>query len=86
MMPVLIIDLGITECDAADDCTTNQGLDEIAAKFSVATPDFHVHCIERISIPPSLTDGQVSRLSDNSATSHARAIRNDVGINRSALK
>jgi hypothetical protein len=85
-MPVLIIELVRTECAGTDDFTTNQGLDEIAAKFSVMAADFYVHCIERISIPPSLTDGQVSRVSDNSATSHAREIRYDVGINRSALK
>ena len=49
-------------------------------------PDFYVHRIERISIPQSLTDGREGHASDNSATSHTRAIRYDVGINRSALK
>jgi FecR protein len=38
-------------------------------------PDFYVHRIERISISQSLTDGRVSRASDNSATSHVCAIR-----------
>jgi hypothetical protein len=54
--------------------------------LSVMAPDFYVHRIERISISQSLTDGQADRASDNSATSHARAIRYDVGINRSAMK
>jgi hypothetical protein len=49
-------------------------------------PDFYVHRIERISIPQSLTGGRVGHASDNSATSHARTIRYDVGINRSVLK
>jgi hypothetical protein len=54
--------------------------------LSVMAPDFYVHRIERISIPRSLTDGREGHASDNSATSQARAIRYDVGINRSALK
>jgi len=54
--------------------------------LSVMAPDFYVHRIERISISQSLTDGRVSRTSDNSATAHARAVRYDVGINRSVLK
>jgi hypothetical protein len=90
MMPVRIIEFGETECDGAagftDNLARNQGLNDIAAKLSVMAPDFYVHRIERISIPQSLTDGRVSRASDNSATSHTRAIRYDVGINRSDLK
>jgi hypothetical protein len=53
------------ECDGAagftDNLAQNQGLDDIAAKLSVTATDFHVHRIERISIPQSLTDGRVSR-------------------------
>jgi hypothetical protein len=90
MMPVRIIEVGRTECDGADGFTNNlarnQGRNNIAAKLSVMTPDFYVHRFERISIPQSLTDGQVGHASDNSATSHARAIRYDIGINRSVLK
>jgi hypothetical protein len=89
-MPVRIVESGRTECDAVagftDNLARNQGLDDIAAKLSVMAPDFYVHRIERISIPQSLTDGQVGHASDNSVTSSARAIRYDVGINRSALK
>jgi len=85
-----IIEFDETECDEAagftDNLARNQGLDDIAAKLSVMAPDFYVHCIERISIPRSLTDGREGHASDNSATSQARAIRYDVGINRSALK
>jgi hypothetical protein len=84
------IESGRMECDVVagftDNLARNQGLDDIAAKLSVMAPDFYVHRIERISIPQSLTDGRVGHASDNSATSHARAIRYDVGINRSALK
>jgi hypothetical protein len=83
-MPVRIIESGRTRSDwAADfkeDPTRLQGQDDIAAKLSVVTPDFYVHRIEHISIPRSLTDGRVSHVSDNSATSHARAIRRDVEI------
>jgi hypothetical protein len=90
MMPVRIIESGRTENDWAagftENLTRHQGLDDIAAKLSVMAPDFYVHRIERISISQLLTDGRVSRTSDNSATSHASAIRYDVGINRSALK
>jgi hypothetical protein len=90
MTPVRITELGRTECDGAngftDNPARNQGQDDIAAKLSVMAPDFYVHRIERISIPHSLTDGRVGHASDNSATSHVRAIRYDVGINRSALK
>jgi hypothetical protein len=90
MMPVRIIEVGRTEYDGAngftDNPARNQGLDDIAAKLSVMAPDFYVHRIERISIPRSLTDRRAGRASDNSATSHARAIRYDVGTNRSALK
>jgi hypothetical protein len=79
-----------TECDWVAGFTNNlapiQGLNDIAAKLSVVASDFYVHRIERISISQSLTDGQADRASDNSATSHARAIRYDVGINRSAMK
>jgi FecR protein len=90
MMAVRIIELGRTECDWAagfkNDPTRIQELDDIAAKLSVMAPDFYVHRTERISIPQSLTDGRVSRASDNSATSHVCAIRYDVGINRSAFE
>jgi hypothetical protein len=90
MTAVRIIESGRTECDEVagftDNLARNQGLDDIAAKLSVTAPDFYVHRIERISIPQSLTGGQVDHASDNSATSHARTIRYDVGINRSALK
>jgi hypothetical protein len=90
MTPVRIIESGRTESDWAagftDNPVQNHGLNGIAAKLSVMAPDFYVHRIERISISQSLTDGQASRASDNSATSFARAIRYDVGINRSALK
>jgi len=90
MMPVRIIESGRTEKDWAfgftDNLARNRGLDDIAAKLSVMAADFYVHRIERISISQSLTDARVSRTSDNSATSHMRAIRYDVGINRSALK
>jgi hypothetical protein len=82
MMPVRIIEFGKTESDGADGFTDNLARNDIAAKLSVMTPDFYVHRIERISIP--LTGGRVDHASDNSATS--RAIRCDVGINRSALK
>jgi hypothetical protein len=89
-MPVRIIEFDETECDVVagftDNLARNQELNDIAAKLSVMAPHFYVHRIERISISQSLTDGRVSRASDNSATSHARAIRYDVGINRSALK
>jgi hypothetical protein len=89
-MPVRIVESGTTECDGVagftDNLARNQGLDNIAAKLSVMAPDFYVHRIERISIPRSLTDGREGHASDNSATSHARAIRYDVEINRSALK
>jgi hypothetical protein len=78
MMPVRIIEFGETECDGADGFTDklaqNQGLDDIAAKLSVMGPDFYVHRVERISIPQSLTDGRPGHASDNSATSHVRAI------------
>jgi hypothetical protein len=89
-MPVRIIEFDETECDVVagftDNLARNQGQNDIAAKLSVMAPDFYVHRIERISIPRSLTDGREDRASDNSATSHTRAIRYDVGINRSALK
>jgi hypothetical protein len=89
-MPVRIIEFDETECDEAagftDNLAQNQGLYDIAAKLSVMAPDVYVHRIERISIPQSLTDGREGHASDNSATSHTRAIRYDVGINRSALK
>jgi hypothetical protein len=89
-MAVRIIESGRTECDGAAGFTENparnQARNDIAAKLSVVAPDFYVHRIERISISQSLTDGHVGRTSDNSATSHARAIRYDVGINRSVLK
>jgi hypothetical protein len=53
------------ECDGAAGFTEylarNQGRDDIAAKLSVTATDFYVHRVERISIPQSLTDGQVSR-------------------------
>lgn len=58
----------------------NHGKYDITAKLSVTAPDFYVHRIERISTLRSLTDGRVGRASDNSATSQARAIRYDVGI------
>jgi len=87
---VRIIEFDETECDVVagftDDLARNQGRNDIAAKLSVMAPDVYVHRIERISIPRSLTDGREGDASDNSATSHARAIRYDVGINRSALK
>jgi hypothetical protein len=90
VMPVRSIELGRTECDEVsgftDDLARNQGQEDIAAKLSVTSLYFCVHRIERISIPQSLTDGRVSGASDNSATSRPRAIRYDVGINRSALK
>jgi hypothetical protein len=86
MMAVRIIELDRTECDGADGFTDNLARNDIAAKLSVMAPDFYVHRIERISIPQSLTAGRVGHASDNSATSHARAIRCDVRINRSALK
>ena len=90
MMAVRIIEWDRAECDGADGFTDNlarnQGQNDIAAKLSVMAPDFYVHRIERISIPQSLTDGREGHVSDNSATSHTRAIRYDVGINRSALK
>jgi hypothetical protein len=83
-MPVRNIESGRTRNDWGagfkDDPTRIQGQDDIAAKLSVMAPDFYVHRIERISISQSLTDGRVSRTSDNSATSHARAIRYDVGL------
>jgi hypothetical protein len=89
-MPVRIIEFDEIECDEAagftENLARNQGLYGIAAKLSVMAPDFYVHRIERISIPQSLTDGREGHASDNSATSHTRAIRYDVGINRSALK
>jgi hypothetical protein len=89
-MPMRNIESGRMECDVVagftDNLARNQGLDDIAAKLSVMAPDFYVHCLERISIPRSLTDGQEGHASDNSATSQTRAIRYDVGINRSALK
>ena len=79
-----------TECDwvagFTNDLAQIQGRNDIAAKLSVIAPDFYVHRIERISISQSLTDGRVDHASDNFATSHARAIWYDVGINRSALK
>jgi len=85
---VRIIEFGETECEESvgftDNLARNQGRNDIAAKLSVMAPDFYVHRVERISIPQSLTDGRVGHASDNSATS--RAIRCDVGINRSALK
>jgi hypothetical protein len=90
MMNVRVIASGRTECDEVSGFTDylarNQGQDDIAAKLSVMSPYFYVHRIERISIPQSLNDGRVGHASDNSATSHTRAIRYDVGINRSALK
>jgi len=90
MTAVRIIESGKTECDEVagftDNLAWNQGRNDIAAKLSVTAPDFYVHRIERISIPQSLTDGRVDHASDNFATSHARAIWYDVGINRSALK
>ena len=86
MTLVRIIELGRTECDGVACFTDNLARNYIAAKLSVMAPDFYVHRIERISISQSLTDGRVDRASDNSATSHVRAIRYDVGINRSALK
>src|SRR5215207_4012339 len=90
MTPVPIIEPGRAECNGVngftDNPARNQGQNDIAAKLSVMAPDFYVHRIERISIPQSPTDGRVGHASDNSATSHARAIRYDVGINRSALK
>jgi hypothetical protein len=89
-MPERIIESDRTECDEAagftDNLARNQRRYDIAAKLSVMAPDFYVHRIERISIPQSLTDGREGHASDNSATSHTRAIRYDVGINRSALK
>jgi hypothetical protein len=59
---VRIIEFDETECDVVagftDDLARNQGRNDIAAKLSVMAPDFYVHCIERISIPRSLTDGR----------------------------
>jgi hypothetical protein len=90
VIPVRSITENEAECDVAEGFTENparnQGQDDIAAKLSVMSPYFYVHRIERISIPQSLNDGRVGHASDNSATSHTRAIRYDVGINRSALK
>jgi hypothetical protein len=89
-MPMRNVESGRMECDVVagftDNPARNQGQNDIAAKLSVMAPDFYVHRIERISIPHSLTGGRVGHASDNSATSHTRAIRYDVGINRSALK
>ena len=89
-MPVRIVDVDRTECDEVagftDNLTWNQGLNDIAAKLSVTAADFYVHRIERISIPQSLTDGRVDHASDNSATSHARAIWYDVGIKSIGFK
>jgi hypothetical protein len=58
-----------------DNLARNQGRYDIAAKLSVTAPDFYVHRIERVSIPQSLTGGRVGHASDNSATSHARTMR-----------
>ena len=89
-MPVRKIEAGRTECDEVFGFTEylsrNKGRYHIVAKLSVMSPYFYVHRIERISIPQSLNDGRVGHASDNSATSHTRAILYDVGINRSALK
>jgi hypothetical protein len=89
-MTVRTTESGRTECDEVSGFTDylaqNQGQNDIAAKLSVMSPYLYVHRVERISIPQSLTDGRVSHASDNFATSHARAIRYDVGINRLALK
>ncbi len=38
--------------------------DDIAAKLSVMAPDSHVHRIERISIPQSLTGGRAGSIGD----------------------
>ena len=64
-MALRITDWGRTECDwgavFTDDVALAHGLNGIAAKLSVGATDFYVHRIERISIPPSLTDGLVRR-------------------------
>jgi hypothetical protein len=64
-MALRITDSGRTECDGdagfTDAVALTRGLNGIAAKLSVGATDFYVHRIERISIPPSPTDGLVRR-------------------------
>jgi hypothetical protein len=90
VIPVRSITEDEMECDGAESFTENpaenQRQKKHCGKNECDVSNFFRHRIERVSIPRSLKDGRVGCARDNSATSHARLIRYDVGVNRSALK